>query len=280
MKRSIVYSLLISGMIFGNQSSFGQMAEALIDENFSGNVSTLEGYVPSMAVTQDGKTAYFSQASYQKPLYGVFSKKELVHEIYRAEKVNGQWANFTKLEVCPNHYSAKHPAISADGKRLFFASNMRGSYGKYDIYVAEIDQEGKVGVSKNLGPKVNTKEDDLYPSIYNGTLLFFASKGHEGFGGLDLYAAQVFQNTVTPSVNLGDHINSDSDDYAIALSTERKMGYVVSNRGHNNTVSQFTVAYGNGLERGTLLNLAQAGMGLQTVMNTESHDLVGASLLD
>lgn len=271
MKRSTIFSLLISGLILGSQNFYGQMAKELIDENINGSVSTLDGYVPSMSVTQDGKTAYFSQASYQKPLYGVFSKKEVVYEIYRAEKVNGQWTNYTKMDVCPKHYSAKHPAISEDGKRLFFASNMRGSYGKYDIYVADINADGSLGVSKNLGPKVNTKEDELYPNLYNGTLLFFASGGHEGFGGLDLYATQVVQNTLSPSVNLGAHINSDSDDYAIQLSPENKMGFVVSNRGLNNTISQYTVAYGTGSDREEYQNIAKGKTDLQTAMNDGSR---------
>ena len=101
------------------------MAKEMLTDNMEGGVSSVDGYVPSMSITKDGKTAYFSKASYQKPLYGVFSKKELVHEIYRAEKINGEWTNITKMEVCPNHYSAKHPTVSEDGKRLFFASNMR-----------------------------------------------------------------------------------------------------------------------------------------------------------
>lgn len=251
------------------------MAEELIDGNLLGSVSTLDGYVPSTSVTKDGTTAYFSQASYQKPLYGVLSKKEVVYEIYRAEMVDGKWTNYTKMDVCPKHYSAKHPAVSDDGKRLFFASNMRGSYGKYDIYVADINKDGSLGVSKNLGPKVNTKEDELYPSLYNGTLLFFASEGHEGFGGLDLYATQVAQNTLTPSVNLGAQVNSDSDDYAIQLSPENKMGLVVSNRGTNKTISQYTVAYGPTGESDSYLNLAQREAQMQIAMkDAQAHDYV------
>lgn len=213
-------------------------------ENSNGHLSTLEGYMPSQAETKDGKTAYFTQISEQKPLYGVFSKKELVHKIYRAEKINGKWGNITLMEVCPKYASAKHPTISSDGKRLFFASNMKGSYGKYDIYVADINADGSLGVSKNLGPKVNTPEDELYPNIYNGTLLFFASKGRDGYGGLDLYATQVTYNKLTPSVNLGSHINSSRDDYAIQLDIEKGESYVISNRGKNHTIEQVTVAYG------------------------------------
>lgn len=209
----------------------------------SGHLSTIEGYIPSMSVTLDGKTAYFSKSNEQKPLYGVFSKKERIYEVYRAEKINGKWGNVTKLNVCPKYASAKHPTVSEDGKRLFFASNMRGSYGKYDIYVADIKSDGSLGVSKNLGPKVNTKEDELYPNIYNGTLLFFASEGHEGFGGLDLYATQVTHNRLTPSVNLGSHINSSRDDYAIQLDIDKGESYVVSNRGQNHTIEHVTVSY-------------------------------------
>lgn len=267
-------------MMISSQTTFAQMARELINDNIDGGVSSTEGYMPSMSITKDGKTAYFSKATYQKPLYGVFSKKELVHEIYRAENVNGEWTNITKMEVCPNHYSAKHPTVSDDGKRLFFASNMKGSYGKYDIYVADIKADGSLGVSKNLGPKVNTKEDELYPSIYNGTLLFFASEGRDGYGGLDLYATQVVQNTLTKAVNLGDHINSQSDDYAIQLSPEKKLGFVVSNRGYNNTISQYTVAYGRSKKQDQYNNIAERDSGLQTAMTEGSQKYADTSFED
>ncbi|KAB7530897.1 hypothetical protein F8C76_05200 [Flagellimonas olearia] len=267
MTRSLIYSLLFSGILMYSQNSNAQMDKDLVTHVMEGNLSTLDGYVPSMTVTQDGQTAYFSKATYQKPLTGVFSKKELIHEIYRAENINGEWKNVTKMEVCPKYASAKHPTISNDGKRLFFASNMRGSYGKYDIYVAEVKPDGSLGVSKNLGPKVNTKEDELYPNLYNGTLLFFASEGRDGFGGLDLYATQVVLNTLTPSVNLGDHINSDRDDYAIQLSPEKGLGFVVSNRGQNHTISQYTVAYGHAKKEDNRY-VADRDSNIQTAMNT------------
>lgn len=280
MTRSIFYNLLVIGMLLTAQTTFGQMAAEFINENIDGSVSSTEGYMPSMTITKDGKTAYFSKATYQKPLYGVFSKKELIHEIYRAENVNGKWTNVTKLEVCPQHYSAKHPTVSEDGKRLFFASNMRGSYGKYDIYVAEINADGSMGVSKNLGPKVNTKEDELYPSLYNGTLLFFASEGRDGYGGLDLYATQVVQNTLTNAVNLGDHINSSSDEYAIQLSPEKKLGFVVSNRGFNNTISQYTVAYGRSNKQDSYNDVAERNSDLQNAMENTGHKYADTSYED
>ena len=151
--------------------------------------------------------------------------------------------NFKKINVCPKYYSAKHPTVSADGSRLFFASNMPGTYGKYDIYVSEIKSDGSLGVAKNLGPKVNTKKNDLYPNLANGSLLFFASDGHKGYGGLDIYAVQVVKNSVSKSLNLGSSINSAHDDFSLSLAPEKGMGYVMSNRGAKNTVSQIAVTY-------------------------------------
>src|SRR5690606_6959836 len=100
-------------------------------------------------------------------------------------------------------------------------------------------------------------------------------EGHEGFGGLDLYATQVAQHTLTPSVNLGAQVNSDSDDYAIQLSPENKMGLVVSNRGTNKTISQYTVAYGPTGESDSYLNLAQREAQMQIAMkDAQAHDYV------
>ena len=155
----------------------------------------------------------------------------MVHKIYRAEKINGQWKNIKEVALSPKYYSSMHPAVSKDGKRLFFASDMPGSFGKYDIYVSAINKDGSMGVAKNLGEKVNTKKNDLYPNLAGGTTLFYASDGHEGHGGLDVFMVQVFHKKVGWSVNLGSPINSDKDDFSISLNGNGS-GYVMSNRGN------------------------------------------------
>jgi hypothetical protein len=191
-----------------------------------------------ITVTSDGNTAYFSKASYVKPLYGLFSKKQVVHKIYKANKVNGRWDNLKEIALCPKNYSAMHPTISEDGKRLFFASDMPGTFGEFDIYVAAIHSDGSVGIAKNLGEKVNTRRNDLYPSLVGGKTLFFASEGHKGYGGLDVFVVQVDRKKVGRSVNLGSPINSKKDDFSIFLSAEKGMGYVMSNRGKENGPAQ------------------------------------------
>jgi len=213
--------LTIEDLGLGNDSA----SSIEIRENFK------FAYNAPIAITDDGRTAYFSKAVYTKPLYGVLSKKELVHRIYKANKVNGKWENIKEVALVPKHYSAIHPTVSPDGKRLFFASNMPGTFGKYDIYVADIQRDGSFGTAKNLGQKVNTDDNDLYPKIIEGSSLVFASEGRKGFGGLDVYMVQVDHKKVGTSVNLGNNINSIEDDFSILLTGQNGMGYVMSNRG-------------------------------------------------
>ncbi len=189
-------------------------------------------YKAPIAITADGQTAYFTKATYVKPLYGIFSKKELVHKIYKAEKVDGQWKDISEVVLCPRNFSTMHPTISEDGKRLFFASDMPGTFGKYDIYVADIHKDNTFGIAKNLGEKVNTKENDLYPNLGGGNTLFYASAGREGHGGMDVYMVQVDRKKVGWSINLGSPINSAEDDFSISMGAGQGTGYVMTNRGN------------------------------------------------
>ena len=195
-------------------------------------------YKAPIALSPNGNVAYFSKPEYVKPEYGVFSKKELVHKIYRAEKKNGQWKKAQQVAVAPKHASVMHPALSEDGKRLFFASNMPGTFGEYDIYVSTVNANGSLGVAKNLGKKVNTKKNDLYPKVIEGNTLSFASEGHRGKGGLDVYMSQVGRANVSLAINLGSDINSDADEFAVSLAAKGGTGYVMSNRGNSETEVQ------------------------------------------
>ncbi|MEJ2585913.1 MAG: cell envelope biogenesis protein OmpA [Robiginitalea sp.] len=201
-------------------------------------------YNPPVSLTADGRTAYFSRAVLEKPLTGLFSKKQIRHKLYRADYVEGEWQNIQEVPVVPKYASAMHPAISKDGRRLFFASDMPGSYGQYDIYVADIQRDGSLGVAKNLGEKVNTRKNELYPQLMDDQLLFFASEGHDGFGGLDLYAVQVASRRVGLAVNVGSPFNSGKDDYALRLKQEKGRAYVMSNRAtQSDVVQELVFAY-------------------------------------
>lgn len=215
-------------------------------EAIAGRSSIPYAYNPPVALSADGQTAYFSRAVYVKPLTGLFSKKQLQHKVYRAEYSEGNWKNIQEVPLAPKYASAMHPSLSRDGKRLFFASNMPGSYGEFDIYVAEIRRDGSLGVAKNLGEKVNTDKNDLYPQVLDNEMLFFASEGHKGYGGLDLFAVQVASRKVGLAVNVGSPFNSRKDDFAMNLMKEKGRALVMSNRATTDAVVQQVVfAYGN-----------------------------------
>ncbi|MCO5723405.1 cell envelope biogenesis protein OmpA [Robiginitalea marina] len=201
-------------------------------------------YTPPVALAANGRTAFFSKAEWVRPVTGLFSRKQLIHRLYRADYVEGQWKNIQEVPVAPKYASAMHPAISKDGRRLFFASDMPGSFGEYDIYVAELNWDGSIGVAKNLGEKVNTRKNDLYPQVLGDDLLFFASEGHEGFGGLDVFAAQVGTKRVGLAVNVGSPFNSRKDDFALHLMKDKGRAYVMSNRATTrDMVQQLVFAY-------------------------------------
>lgn len=206
-----------------------KLAKDINSKVSSATVAIEDDHTP-IALTADGKTAYYAKPVLVKPLYGVFSKKEVVSKIYKAQKVKGQWKTVEEVALAPKNSSAMHPAVSQDGKRLFFASNMPGTFGEFDIYVADLKSNGTFGVAKNLGKKVNTNENDLYPNIVGGTSLFFASNGHQGYGGLDVYMVEVAENRVGSSVNLGSPINSSSDEFSVDLMKDNGSGYVLLKR--------------------------------------------------
>ena len=215
--------------------------EASNDElasNLQGLPISDETYAPPVALTNGGNTAYFTKTTYRKPVTGIFSKKKEVHKIYKADKIAGEWKHISEVPLCPSDFSATHPAVSPDGSRLFFASNMPGSYGEYDIYVASIQRNGAVGIAKNLGNKVNTSKDDMHPNpVGDGTLLF-ASNGREGYGGLDVFMVEVGKKSVGLAVNMGSNVNSRFDEYSIRRFQPDGSGFVVSNRNNSEGKAQ------------------------------------------
>ena len=230
-------------------SELASMADlpTITDDSDASPAAQILAYDPPMAITNDGNTAFFTSAIQIKPLYGIFSKKQTVYKIFKATKVDGSWKQVKQVAVCPKYASALHPTVSPDGNRLFFASNMPGTYGAYDIYVSEIRKDGSVGIPKNLGEKVNTSKNELYPNVVENAMLTFASDGREGQGGLDLYAVKVGQRSLSLAVNLGNPLNSPKDDYALLINPNKNRGYVVSNRsGARKAVEQIAFTYNEG----------------------------------
>ncbi|MGB5362979.1 MAG: OmpA family protein, partial [Aureibaculum sp.] len=104
------------------------------------------------------------------------------------------------------------------------------SIGKTDIYVVDINADGTYGEPKNMGPRINTDEREMFPFISDDNILYFSSQGHAGFGNLDVFASKIFDNTVSIPLNLEQPINSAKDDFAYIIEDAKHKGYFSSNR--------------------------------------------------
>lgn len=127
-------------------------------------------------------------------------------------------------------YNCAHPSITADGKSLYFASDMPGGFGGMDIYVCTKNSDGTYGKAENLGNKVNTAGNEVFPFIAANGLLYFSSNGHDGMGGLDIYETKIKQNKAERIYNMGEPVNSKDDDFGVFLGDDSKNGYLSSNR--------------------------------------------------
>lgn len=159
-------------------------------------------------------------------------------KIYVSYKENETWTTARPLPFCSDSFSVGHPAMSADGKRLFFASDMPGGFGEKDIYYVTYNNlKDTWGTPVNLGERVNTNEDDMFPHMTGDGSLYFASKGWLGMGGLDLFLTRDSAGTFAQAQNLQSPINSGGDDFGISFvpASERKketdaIAYFCSNR--------------------------------------------------
>ncbi len=185
----------------------------------------------STVFSKDGQTVYFTRNNYTKKRLGSNAAGTILLKMYRATLKDNKWTDIEELPFNSDEYSVAHPALTLDGKKLYFASDMADSKGLSDIYVVNINEDGTFGVPKNLGDKINTEGRETFPYISDSGRLYFASDGHVGLGGLDVFVA-VPENANEFSVpyNVGKPINSKEDDFTFVLNEATKIGYFASNR--------------------------------------------------
>ncbi|WP_235841587.1 OmpA family protein [Confluentibacter sediminis] len=199
--------------------------------------SKLKGDVNSIyhdgpiAITNDGHTMYFSRNNANE-LGKENDKKGISNvKIYRATLRDDLWTDIEDLSINNKEYSTQHPALSPDNTKLYFSSDMPGGFGGSDIYVVDISPDGSLGIPKNLGSVVNTKNTEGTPFINNEGTLFFASDGHMGIGLLDVFGTIADENgNITDVLNLGVPINSNKDDFSFNMNADGLTGYFSSNR--------------------------------------------------
>lgn len=197
----------------------------------SGKVNT-EYHESSAIITIDKKKIYFTRNNYTKGKLGKDKYKQVNLKIYSAESDDGEdWSNITELPFNDDNFSCAHPTLSLDEKRLYFTSDMPGTFGNSDIWYVDLFDDGEYGEPINLGPQVNTEFRESFPFISESNTLYFSSDGWIGLGGFDIYYTSIDQKGFPIiSKNIGEPVNSKLDDFGFIYKDSIDIGYFSSNR--------------------------------------------------
>ena len=182
----------------------------------------------SAVFTKDGNTVYFSRNHRER--VNIDSNKVAMVSIFKATKEKGKWSNAKRVDFANDFYSTMHPALNENEDKLFFASDMPGSIGSYDIYYVEIMDDGSFGEPINMGAKINTKYREQFPFISQDSTIYFSSNGKQGFGGLDVFSSAHRDYEYAEALNLGETLNGPYDEFAFVMVDSINNGYVSSNR--------------------------------------------------
>lgn len=186
-----------------------------------------------LCFSKDLKRVYFTRDNTAKGGSKKDARGFINLKIYYADvNAKGKWENIKEVGINSKDYSVGHPAISVDGKKMFFVSDMPGGFGGSDIYMADIQEDGSLKNVANLGSKINTEGHEMFPWMNGDGNLYFSSNGHLGLGGLDNFVAIMDKQSheIKKVMNCGPEINSPQDDFALIFAGDQVNGYVSSNR--------------------------------------------------
>ncbi len=172
--------------------------------------------------TPDGRTMIFAKGNTGK------RKGANDVDLYISRYRNGQWSEALPINInLPDSWEST-PALSADGRTLYFSSNRKGGFGGLDLYSAQMDSRGRFGKVKNLGADINSAGSETFPYISENGKMYFSSDGHPGYGMLDIFVVNRV-NGKTVVENLGQPVNSPADDFGLFLFKPDR-GFFTSNR--------------------------------------------------
>ena len=185
----------------------------------------------SVAISNDGKTLYFTRDNVNKRNRLAYDKKGTVHlKIYKATLKNNEWTDVEELPINDKVFSTGHPTLSPDNKTLYFVSDREGGFGQTDIYSVSINEDGSYGEPKNLGDLINTEGREMFPCVSADNTLYFSSDGYLNLGLLDIFKSNILVGDTSEPLNMGAPYNSGYDDFAFFMDSETDKGYFSSNR--------------------------------------------------
>jgi len=198
-------------------------------EPFSIEINSNEHEGP-VSFSKDGNSIFFTRNNLKNGVTKADRNNRIQMKIYQATRGQYDWENVTELPFNSDEYTCFHPTLSLDGKKLYFASDMPGGLGGFDIWVSE-KQGDTWSKPINLGDKINTEKRESFPYIHESNQLFFSSDGQkDNNGGLDIYVADLSSGENAPVKNLGYPYNTNFDDLGFILNAEGTRGYFSSNR--------------------------------------------------
>ena len=203
-------------------------------QQIQGDINT--AFHESSAVfSKDLKTVYFTRNNYKNGKKRTDRKNTVRLKLLKASvDEDGNWSDVEELPFNNDNYSVAHPALSLDGRKLFFASDMPGTTGESDLWYVDIYKDDSYGDPINLGQKVNTEGRESFPYIAGDGTLYFTSDALIGFGGFDVFKAELSDSGIARDPeNMGLPINSAGDDFGFLLQTDSNTGYISSNRDGN-----------------------------------------------
>ena len=219
-KSSAITGLPNNNFLFTKKNATGQWEELQLFEG-EFNTGDDEG---ACCFSLDGKTIYFTRCRSVKG-------SSLGAEIYKSVRSGAQWASPTKVVLFnDSSISTAHPALSPDGKYLYFVSDNKDGFGGKDIWRSEIKSDDSYAMPENLGEEINTEADEMFPSFDAQGNLYFSSNGHTVIGGLDIFKATQDSVSNWQISNMGIPINSSADDFGITFVFEQESGFFSSNR--------------------------------------------------
>ncbi|MCB9223280.1 MAG: OmpA family protein [Crocinitomicaceae bacterium] len=185
-----------------------------------------------------GEEVFFTRSNYFKKKMEINNEEENNLKIFKASLIDGQWKELVELPFNSDDYSCGHPSLTADGKTLYFVSDMPGGFGGTDIYRTNFEN-GEWSKPENLGETINTPGNEMFPYIHKDGTLYFSSNAHNSMGGLDVFLTYEFSDRWMKPENLNYPLNSSKDDFSFVMSDDNYTGFVTSSRDDKDELYQF-----------------------------------------
>jgi len=201
----------------------GQLKNAKVfEKSLNGNM-----HDGPASLSNDGTFMAFTRNNYSDKSIDKVVELQIHFSTFTDEK----WSEPTPFNLNNTEYSVGHPSLTANGKTMYFTSDMPGGFGGADIYRTTKNDDGTWSKAENMGDKINTESDEMFPFIEeNSQKLYFSSNGRFGLGGLDIFVAKLNGTTVQTVQNAGFPLNTVADDYAVIVNSTSTKGYVSSDR--------------------------------------------------